>query len=197
MPVLCTLPGTDGYDMVAVWSAMDENHKDGDNFYYKLFASYSGDGGRTWQPQIHLTDDFMYELSECVYTQATVIGTTLVIATQMDGGTGTFVQSDDVDGSDNYYQGFTFELNDLFPNAGVGVEEVSHNTHMSLYPNPATDQINVTLSQNDDIMIFNIMGQNVMTVKGHVGANSLNISELNAGVYTVRAGSSTQKFIVK
>ena len=197
MPVLAMVPDCNGFDMVAVWSAMDENHIDGaGNFFYKLFASYSGDGGRTWQPQIQLTTDFMYELSECVYTQAAVVGTTLVVACQMDGLTGTFVQGDDSDATDNYYQGFTFELNDLFE--GVGVPEVeNHNTHMSVYPNPATDQIGIVLSQNADIVIYNIMGQVVMTAEGHAGANTLNISNLTSGIYFVNAGNETQKFIVK
>ena len=197
MPVLVKVPGSDA-DMVAVWIAMDENNVDGaGNYYFKLFASYTGDGGRTWEPQIHITNDFMYQYNECVYPQAAVIGTTLVVAAQMDGETGTFVQSDDADASNNYYQGLTFELTDLFPGAGVGVEEVSHNTHMSLYPNPAVEQLNVTLSQDADIVIYNIMGQNVMNVEGHAGNNSINISNLNAGVYFISAGSDTQKFIVK
>ena len=197
MPVLAMVPGSDGFDMVAVWSAMDENNQDGaGNFFYKLFASYSGDGGRTWQPQIQLTDDFMFELTEFVYVQAAVIGTTLVIAVQADGMTGTFVQSDDDTPDDNFYQGFTFELNDLFE--GVGVPEVvNHNTHMSVYPNPATDQIGVTLSQNDNIVVYNMWGQVVMTTEGHAGVNTLNISNLNAGIYFINAGSETQKFIVK
>ena len=197
MPVLAMVPDCNGFDMVAVWSAMDEHHMDGaGNFFYKLFASYSGDGGRTWQPQIQLTTDFMYELSECVYTQAAVVGTTLVVACQMDGYTGTFVQGDDEEPTDNYYQGFTFELNDLFE--GVGVPEVeNHNTHMSVYPNPATDQIGIVLSQNADIVIYNIMGQVVMTAEGHAGANTLNISNLTSGIYFVNAGNETQKFIVK
>jgi hypothetical protein len=41
------------------------------------------------------------------------------------------------------------------------------------------------------------MGQAVMNVEGHVGVNSININELNAGIYFVSAGSDTQKFIVK
>ena len=198
MPVLAKVPGSDA-DMVAVWSAMDENNIDGTsgNYYYKLFASYTPDGGRTWAPQIHLTNDFMWSLNEFVYVQAAVIGTTLVIAVQTDSETGTFVQSDESDGANNLYQGFTYELNDLFPGIGVGVPEVNHNTHMSVYPNPAVDQLNVTLSQNADIVIYNIMGQNVMNVEGHAGANSINISNLNAGVYFISAGSDTQKFIVK
>ena len=198
MPVLAKVPGSDA-DMVAVWSAMDENHQDGvGNFYYKLFASYTADGGRTWAPQIQLTNkNWMYAESECVYTQAVVIGTTLVVATQMDFETGTYVQSDDTDPDNNYYQGMTFELNDIFPGVGVGLPEVSHNTHMSIYPNPAVDQLNVTLSQNDGIVIYNIMGQAVMNIEGHAGANSINISELGAGIYFISAGADTQKFIVK
>ena len=198
MPVLAKVPGSD-YDYVAVWSAMDENHLDGTsgNFFYKLFASYTGDGGLTWAPQIQLTTDFMFDLSECVYPQAAVVGTTLVIAVQMDGAPGTFVQSDETEAGDNYYQGMTFELNDLFPDAGVGVPEVSHNTHMSVYPNPATDQIGVTLSQNADITIYNMMGQVVMTTEGHAGVNSINISNLTAGIYFVNAGTETQKIVVK
>ena len=91
----------------------------------------------------------------------------------------------------------TFELDELFPNAGVGVPEVNHNTHMSVYPNPAVNQLQVVLSQNADIVIYNMMGQSVMSVKGNAGVNSVNISELTAGVYFVNAGNDTQKLIVK
>ena len=68
---------------------------------------------------------------------------------------------------------------------------------MSIYPNPAVDRLNVTLSQNADIVIYNIMGQNVMNVEGHAGANCININELGAGIYFISAGSDIQKFIVK
>jgi hypothetical protein len=199
MPVLATVPGSNGWDMVAVWSAMDENHQDGNgNFFYKLFASYSADGGKTWETQKHITNDFMLSYTECVYTQAAVVGTTLVVATQADGETGTFVQSDDTDETDNYYLGLTFELEDLFPGVNVGTEEyVSHNTHMTVYPNPATDRVSVILSQNSEVVIYNLMGQAIRTVEGRVGANTIDLSGLNAGVYFISAGSDTQKFVVK
>ena len=197
MPVLVKIPGSD-YDFVAVWSGMDENNMDeAGNFYYKLFASYSADGGRTWTRQIQLTDDFQFSYNEFVYTQAAVVDNTLVIAAQCDEETGTFVQSDESESGNNYYIGLTFDLNELFPEAGVGVSEVSHNTHMSLYPNPAVDQLNITLNQGADVVIYNIMGQAVMNVEGHAGVNTINVSELNAGVYFISAGSDTQKFVVK
>ena len=196
MPALATIPGTNGMGMVAVWSAMDENNMENGNYLYKLFASATTDGGLTWLPMKHLTNDFNYQLAECVYSQAAVVGNTLVVAAQMDGETGTFVQGDDADAYNNYYQGLTFELSDLWE--GLGVEEqVSHNTHMSIYPNPAVDRLNVTLSQNAEIVVYNIMGQKVMSVEGFAGANTINLSNLNSGIYFVNAGSDTQKFIVK
>ncbi|MBR5378494.1 MAG: T9SS type A sorting domain-containing protein [Bacteroidales bacterium] len=202
-PVLCKVGNSD-YDLVTVWSAMDENNTDNNNkFYYKLFASYSGDGGMTWSTMKHLTNDFMYQYSECVYPQATVIGNTLVIAAQLDATADAYVMSvgsgatgQDLESSDCYYQGFTFDLNELFPDAGVNVPE-NNTVKMTIYPNPAVDQLNVNLSQGADIVIFNVMGQAVRTVEGHVGANTVDLSGLTSGVYFVNAGSNTQKFIVK
>ena len=68
---------------------------------------------------------------------------------------------------------------------------------MTVYPNPAVDQLNVTLSQNADIEIYNVMGQKVMTFEGHAGANTISLNGLTSGVYVISAGSDVQKFIVK
>lgn len=198
MPVLCVVPGSNGWDMVTVWIAMDENNMDGNgNYYYKLFAAYSGDAGRTWQGMTHLTNDFLFSYSECVYPQATIIGNTLIIAAQMDGETGSYVMGNDSEPDDNYYQGLTYDLTELF-GASVGVEEnVNNNVHMSIYPNPAVDQLNVTLSKSADIVVYNIMGQVIRTQEGRIGGNTIDLNGLNAGVYFISAGSDTQKFIVK
>jgi len=114
-PVLCKVPGTNG--LVAVWSAMDENNIDGNGkYYYKLFASYSSNGGLNWSNMVHLTNNFMYEFSECVYPQAAITNNQLIIAVQMDGTASTYVLNSEVDTNpyDNYYQGLTFDLQSLF-----------------------------------------------------------------------------------
>ena len=200
MPVLVTTPNNDL--LVAVWMSMDDHNYQGgatNNLaFFKLFTRASMDGGNTWTPMLQLTSDFMYQLSECAYPQAAITGNTLVVACQMDGEPDSYLigSGGDVTPDDNYYQAFTFDLMELFGYDGVE-EEVSNITRMGLYPNPAVDQLNVTLNQNTGIVIYNIMGQAVMNVEGHVGVNSINISELNAGIYFVSAGSETQKFIVK
>ena len=146
-----------------------------------------------------ITADFMYQLSEFVYPQAAITGNTLVIACQSDGEPDSYLigSGGDVIADDNFYQAFTFDLTELFPEYDGVEEQVSNNTLMKVYPNPAVDQLNITLNQNADITIYNMMGQVVMTTEGHVGVNTINISNLTAGVYFVNAGSATTKFVVK
>lgn len=195
MPVLCKVPGSDA-DFVAVWITIDPDSKDENgNYFFKLWASYSGDGGLTWQPQVFLSDDFMLLYTEHVYPQAVVIDNTLIVAVQTDNTTGTYVMGGDNDSEDCFYQGYTYDLNDLF--IGVGVPEIEHNTHITVYPNPAVSRLNVTLNKNAEVKICNTMGQTMMKMKGHAGVNTFDVSNLSSGIYFVSAGNDTQKFIVK
>jgi len=81
------------------------------------------------------------------------------------------------------------------------VEEQAVNpmTSTRVYPNPATDQIGITLSQNADIVIYNIMGQNVMNVNENF--KSINIDSLQNGIYFVRLktndGEKTVKLVIE
>ena len=200
MPCLVTTPGKDL--LVAVWMSMDDHNyqggSTGDMAFFKLFTRASMDNGLTWTPMQQLTADFMWQLSEFAYPQAAITGNTLVVACQVDGEPDSYLigSGGDVIAEDNYYQAFTWDLTELFGYDGVE-EQVSNNTQMNVYPNPAVDQLNITLNQNADITVFNMMGQVVMTAEGHVGANTINISNLTAGVYFVNAGSATTKFVVK
>ena len=195
MPTLVTVPGNDN-ELVAVWSGMDENNESDGVYYFKLFAAYSCDGGNTWSHMVHLTNDFMWSYNEFVFLQAAMVGRTLVIAAQTDNAPGVYVNGGETEPSDNFYAGFTFDIDDVFETDGAE-EMISNNVHMNIYPNPAVDQLNVTLSSNADIVIYNIMGQKVMNMEGRAGANSININSLSSGIYFVSAGSDTQKFIVK
>lgn len=199
-PVLCKVNGNDN-ELVTVWCFLDDENSLNDMFYFKLFAAYSCDGGLNWSHPVNLVaGEFEFTYNEMVYPQAAVIGNTLIVAAQVDSDPGTSVISSSEDGNpdDNAWLGFTFDITDLF-SWYDGMPEVgsNHNVHMDIYPNPAVDRLNVTLSQNAEIVIYNIMGQKVMSQEGFAGANSININNLTSGVYFVNAGSDTQKFIVK
>ena len=68
---------------------------------------------------------------------------------------------------------------------------------MTICPNPAVDNLDVTLSSNAEIVIYNIMGQVVASQMGHAGLNTVRVSNLSSGVYFINAGNDTQKFVVK
>ena len=200
-PVLCKVNGNDN-ELVSVWCFVDDENSLNDMFFFKLFAAYSCDGGMNWSHPVNLVaGEFEFTQNEMVYPQAAVIGNTLIVAAQVDSDPGTTVisSSEDSDSSDNAWLGFTFDITDLFSWYDGMPENGSenHNVHMDIYPNPAVDRLNVTLSQNAEIVVYNIMGQKVMSQEGHAGANSINVSSLTSGVYFVSAGSDTQKFIVK
>lgn len=195
MPVLCIDPATG--EIVVVWCAMDEHNTDGAKHFFKLFARHSSDGGSTWSDMVQLTNDFIYSFTEYVYPQATIINGQLIVAVQADGATGTFVQNDDPDGSDNFYQGLTYDLAELFPTWSVEDNTVNSNISMNVYPNPATDMLNINLSDNSEVVIYNMMGQAVSTFEGKAGNNTIKVDNLNSGVYFIQAGNQTQKFVVK
>ena len=197
MPVLLMTPDQDL--LVAVWIAMGENFKDGsDKFLFKVFTRSSEDGGATWSPMIQLTTDFIYQYDECVYPQAAITNNKLVVAFQADGEADSWVIGNGTDytGDDNLYKAITFDLNELFGYDAVEEHNVG-NTEMSIYPNPVSDRLNISLSRDEDVVIYNNMGQSIKSFRGHVGINTFSVSELNSGIYFISAGSATQKFIVK
>lgn len=196
MPVLCVDPFSN--EMVAVWVAMNEHNKDGNgNHFYRLFAAYSDDFGATWSDQKQITTDFMFQLSEFTYPQAVLRNGQLIIAVQMDEETGTYVQGDESNSGNNLYYGLTFNINDIFGGTADVNEVIDNNTTMRVYPSPATEKLNVTLSNNSRIVIYNITGQVINTIDGQAGVNTINVSSLSSGVYFISAGNHTQKFIIK
>lgn len=59
--------------------------------------------------------------------------------------------------------------------------------NFSAYPNPASNNLNVSASKNiDNVEIFNLIGQKVLTVNPNKNSASINISTLNSGVYIVK-----------
>ena len=164
---------------------------------------------------INLAEDFMH-MEEEQYP--------CVAATNGYNGTFWVMYSGDE------YQGLYLDINDSHPNSnmgqltenyqyaclirpeGLGINEseaINPMTSTRVYPNPATDVLNIEVSASQasemSINVYNIMGQNVMneTVNISAGINrpSISTSDLNSGIYfvTVKANGfeNTMKFVVK
>jgi hypothetical protein len=200
----------------SVWSETRVNATTGFSYRsaYVAYKDFAGEW-KTDENGINLAEDFVHELEEqypCVAANHGYNGTFWVMYS----------------GDEN--QGLYLDISDTYPNSNGGVltenyqyaclirpetlsvneqEAVNPMTTTRVYPNPATDVLNIEVNASQasemSINVYNIMGQNVMSknVNINTGMNtrSISTSELNSGIYfvTVKANGfeNTMKFIVK
>ncbi len=82
----------------------------------------------------------------------------------------------------------------------VGIQQFSNNTDaISIYPNPATNNITIESPQQAVIEILNIQGQLIKTYTSSENKTNVNVSMLPSGVYVVKVktekGITVMKFI--
>ncbi len=70
-----------------------------------------------------------------------------------------------------------------------------NSSYLNIYPNPAQDILNVRTSSDAPIVIYNMMGEQVYSVESAEGIVTCNIAGLAAGIYIVRCGEFSSKFI--
>ncbi len=90
---------------------------------------------------------------------------------------------------------------------GVAPSPTELNSSLSVYPNPTTGEINVSINSQaetlNSIAVFNLLGQQVATVTGVPGKDyyTLSLSGMSKGIYFVRfdfaSGSVTRKVLLQ
>ncbi len=96
-------------------------------------------------------------------------------------------------------------LDDYFAaNFTLGLADLQDQSFIKIYPNPAVDQVTVSLSNNTfpvEASIYTLTGQKVMQQTFEKNSNSLEVSKLSAGIYFVVIRSDelneTKKLIIK
>ncbi len=96
-----------------------------------------------------------------------------------------------------------FEL--VFKNSATNIEQtLVLNTKLTVYPNPASDVLNINLSnanfKNSNLSIFNISGKEILNANMNGSNTQVNIEELSNGVYFVNISNQngfnqTVKFV--
>ena len=164
--------------------------------YLKLFGNVSLDGGLTWEGTKAILTSFEASYFEEVYDQVIPYiytddeGEYLWLCSMIDNTTGTFVQNDDPEPSDNHYSAIKVYVS-YFLDEEENVLEAA--PMMNVYPNPAQGAFRVALNNTSDVNIYNTVGQ---LVKTYNNVSEINV-ELEAGVYFVNANNQTVKVIVK
>lgn len=78
-------------------------------------------------------------------------------------------------------------------NVGIPNEEI---TSFEVYPNPASDQVNIKTVRASDIQIVNIYGQTIFSSSLNQGQNELDVSSYKNGLYIIHCkDGSTYKFL--
>lgn len=198
--------GTDWADRIYMtYVAVAENDTNDVGVDFRsIFLTGTPDRGATW-----------YEIQDVSQTQnienawvttATEVGADgyVHMAWQQDFEPGNAVQTQHTAGpSDILYEKF-----DIRP-LSIGLNSKKLDAAIVAYPNPTSDVANFSITLNNatkaELKLVNILGQTVRTMSAdlNAGANkvSMNVADLNAGLYTLvltsNGKSATEKIMVK
>lgn len=115
---------------------------------------------------------------------------------QSDEEPGTLLKDDSDPITTNY------QIYNSFPVIPENVKEMSKdNQEFSVYPNPVKNSMTLSVEENAQIKIYNIVGSEILTIEEAESTQTINLSHLPEGSYIVKVadskGVSTQKIIKK
>lgn len=111
-----------------------------------------------------------------------------------------FVNCIEVYNNKIYVGTFDYSHSHIFRYDGpAGVDEINNHIGVSIFPNPATDNIRLEIPLESEVEILNIEGQIIKTIAADENHFSIDISGLTRGMYFVRvknvSGIVIEKFI--
>ncbi|MFN8698976.1 MAG: T9SS type A sorting domain-containing protein [Flavobacteriales bacterium] len=177
--------GEDG-TLYVTFMAVNDLFFNGTEYYRHVFAIKSEDGGITWTEPSDITPDFDEDGFEYTYPSMAPVAHNdkIHLIVQRDTEPGIHVQPEDaadpVTENDMIYVCVTSDL--------VNVQEISMHEAptLTVYPNPATDQISIrtSLGKHAMITITDIAGKEVLremiTLQGN---HTIELDSLQSGLY--------------
>lgn len=186
-----------------VYTSVTETFDNGAQQYRHLWLTYSLDGGTTWGDQIHLSEDIIHFLDECVFpsvaTEEGNFENYVHVIYQADAEPGLAIRGDEDAPGENIIYYLQIEK----PTIGAGNMPINTKEIQvsAAYPNPFTNitSLDVTLSQkaNVSIEVYSVTGQRVMEqTYGQYPAGmfklDINASDLESGLYIVKVKAGDQ-----
>ena len=85
----------------------------------------------------------------------------------------------------------TFEV---IPNDNIDINTADN---FSIYPNPATDIVNIVSQNDSELAIFNATGKEVKCIRTNEGSTSIDISDLPNGMYFIVINGNAHKLTIE
>lgn len=105
---------------------------------------------------------------------------------------------DDIDGEPRSLATPDIGADAFFYSIYVPVIDVSsHSLNINVYPNPATDKLQINAQQKSEIEIFNINGQIIKTIFAQSKETIIDLTDLSNGIYIVKAKTDKEIEIKK
>lgn len=191
------------------YSAVMETLNDGMDpfqFYRHIYIMKSADGGNTWDAPYHIPTQFQFGEYVFASINRNIENNVIHIVCQRDGTPGLSVRGDEDPAGDNEI--LYFQIPTSLP-ADLSVEDIKVNNVVSVYPNPAVSNANVSINASaaaeGTLQVIDITGKTVMmsNLNLNAGYNNINIDvqNLSTGIYSVNVSIGkevyTQKLIKK
>ncbi|MBK9285956.1 MAG: T9SS type A sorting domain-containing protein [Sphingobacteriaceae bacterium] len=87
-----------------------------------------------------------------------------------------------------------FSISVLKNQNGTGIQEITKNKTIHIFPNPANNTISFSEPLNN-IIVYNIAGEKIVEINGQ--SKSLSVQDLEDGIYILQSNNNSMKFIVK
>lgn len=145
--------------------------------------------GNTLQTTAEAAAYVWYEYYENYIGDTTIVGPTGNVYTPKVNGTFVLYIVDE--------NGCNAESDTLrFTGLNVGIDE-TENAVYAIYPNPATDVINIKAERAIDVTITDLQGRVVYTAQNITGLHPVATTEMSNGVYLVHTGKGKQTHTTK
>ena len=174
------------------------------NFMH-FWASVRTDDG-TWSEPTHVTSGDDFKQYEHIYPMAwtnavadAAGGTQNVqFIYQMDDEPGLHVIGDEDGETSNYIMAVSLDVAD----SALGMSEIdTKDASFTLMPNPANNNVTINSEANAEIVVYNIVGAEVIRIENAEASQLINVSELPEGTYIVKVktsnGISAEKLVVR
>lgn len=192
----------DNGDFYLLYTSLNELLYSGSQFYNHLWARKSTDGGVTWSDFSEITGGPIHEYDECVFgAMSKTSNDYLHISFQFDDEPGLHARGDEDVVRENSYTYIRVLKTDV-GTTGAAIEEPSAIENITVYPNPATDYLFISMNassiEHASLKIMNLVGQQVFEseVNLNIGFNELEIpiNELRPGIYLITITTDKQVF---